>query len=264
VDIPSDAPACPDEAPIPVHDETGYYSACSSPSGSQKPVLDIYNLSDGVLDVTPTYEPGFNDINKLATPAVSNPSPDGLPDSDTLVEATQDQVVATAQSNGASLYPQLVPVGGSIRLTSPTGTNAVVAVDVAVSEDSYAAQLLSSYVIDNLLEENEDSVLAYSNSIAECVNDATSLWEELGKDQDNTQIAATIDDALETKKSCQELQEKLSADPDEAAHVVAGGKKLAEETPDDLGSVLDKSANRGWISDLIDGAEDIEHHIPER
>jgi hypothetical protein len=73
--------------------------------------------------------------------------------------------------------------------------------------------LLSSYVIDNLLDEHEESTLAYSNSIAECVNDASSLWGDLRQDQDNTQVAATINDALKSWKSCQELQDKLSADP---------------------------------------------------
>ncbi len=260
-DVPSDAPACPAEAPLLVHDQADYYSACSSYSDSPAPVLDIYNLSDGVLDVTPTIPPGFSWVNGEAHATVDDPSPDGLPDADTLVEAAQDQVVAIARSNERSLYPQLVPVGGSIRLTSPTGTNATVVVDRTVSEESYAAQLLSSYVIDNLLEENEDSTLAYSNSIAECVNDASSLWGDLSQDQNDAQVAATINDALKTKSSCQELQEKLSADPDEAAHLLAGQEKLDRETLDDLGSVLDKSADSDWVSDLIDAAEDIAHDI---
>jgi hypothetical protein len=175
------------------------------------------------------------------------------------VVAAQDQVVAAAQDY--ERYPRLVPVGGSISLTSVSETNATVDVDPAVSEATYAAQLLASYVIDNVLETNEDSPLAYSNSIAECVNDASSLWGQLSKDQDNTQVAETIDDALKTKKSCQELQEKLSADPDEAAHLLAGEEKLDQETVSDLNEVMDKSADSGWVSDLIDAAGDIAHDI---
>jgi hypothetical protein len=260
VDVPTEIPACPGEAPLRVYVQAGYYTACASYRGSQEPVLDIYNLSDDVLDVTPRIPPGFYFVNYAANPTVNDPPSEGLPDADTLVETAQDQVVAYAQNY--EVYPKLVPVGGSIRLTSKTGTNATVDVDRMVSEDSYAAQLLSSYVIDNLLDENEDSTLAYSNSIAECVNDASSLWSDLSQDQDNAEIAATIDDALKTKKSCQELQEKLSTDPDEAAHVLAGREKLDQETLDNLGSVMDKSANSDWVSDLINGAEDIEHDIP--
>jgi hypothetical protein len=43
-------------------------------------VLDIYNLSDDVLDVTPTIPPGFYFVNHEANPTVNNPSPEGLPD----------------------------------------------------------------------------------------------------------------------------------------------------------------------------------------
>jgi predicted small lipoprotein YifL len=258
-DVPAEVPACPAQAPVMVHDQPGFYSACSSYTYSQSPVLDIYNLSDGVLDVTPTIPPGFSLVNAGARATVYNPDPEGLPDADTLVVAAQDQVVAAAQDY--ERYPRLVPVGGSISLTSVSETNATVDVDPAVSEATYAAQLLASYVIDNLLETNEDSPLAYSNSIAECVNDASSRWGQLSKDQDNTQVAETIDDALKTKKSCQELQEKLSADPDEAAHLLAGEEKLDQETVSDLNEVMDKSADSGWVSDLIDAAGDIAHDI---
>jgi hypothetical protein len=122
--------------------------------------------------------------------------------------------------------------------------------------------LLSSYVIDNLLDEHEESTLAYSNSIAECVNDASSLWGDLRQDQDNTQVAATINDTLKSWKSCQELQDKLSADPDEAAHLLTGREKLEQETLDDLGSVLDKSADNDWASELIDATRNILHDLP--
>lgn len=260
-DVPAEVPACPAQAPVLVHDEPGYYSACASYAYSQSPLLEIFNLSDGVLDVTPTIPPGFSLVNGGARATVYNPDPEGLPDADTLVVAAQDQVVAVAQEYERSLYPRLVPVGGSISLTSLSGTNATVAVDPAVSEQAYAAQLLASYVIDNLLNANEDSPLAYENSIANCVNDASSLWGDLGKDQDNAQVAGTIDDALKTKKSCRELQEKLSADPDEAAHVLAGDEKLGQETVDDLNEVMDKSADSGWVSDLIEAAGDIAHDI---
>jgi predicted small lipoprotein YifL len=69
-DVPAEVPACPAQAPVMVHDQPGFYSACSSYTYSQSPVLDIYNLSDGVLDVTRRFRPG----SPWSTPERARPS----------------------------------------------------------------------------------------------------------------------------------------------------------------------------------------------
>jgi hypothetical protein len=50
--------------------------------------------------------------------------------------------------------------------------------------------------------------------------------------------------------------------PDEAAHLLTGREKLEQETLDDLGSVLDKSADNDWASELIDATRNILHDLP--
>lgn len=260
-DVQSEAPACPGNAPVQIYNQAGLYSACAAERGRAENIIDVYNLSDSVLDVTPTY-PGSTTPALFVTVDVQPPVPDTVvPSADTLVEETQNQVVSYAQQK-AKLFTHLVPVGGSVTLTSRLpAMNAAVGVDTAASEDSYAAQLLSGYVIDNLLEEFSDSTLAYTNDIADCVNNAAALWGSLRTDQTNVQIAATINNAFQAQQSCNELQEKLAADPNEAAHVLADLPKLREDTPDDLAKVLGESADSNWKEDLAKAAEDIAHDV---
>jgi hypothetical protein len=118
-----------------------------------------------------------------------------------------------------------------------------VKVDAYASGVSYFAQLMTGYVVDNLIEAlPEDSAAAYAVSIADCVNAADDFLYKAFQQQPPPGAADLMQAALQTIAECQNLKRKVTADHDE--QIAAG----AEENRDDLSAVANAAGQKEWES----------------
>jgi hypothetical protein len=249
-DVPSSKPACSSPANLAL---TGPYqtwsaqvppalratvSMCANYAGDNPEVMVLYNLTNDVLDISAA---------SGTSPAivVHAPSSAGLlPSWDDLEIYDQNAVVSTQQANMAQ-GTSLIPVGGEAVVSldgsyPPLQVN--VSVDQRVSRLSYGAQLLTGYVADNLLD--KVSVLSYGSSIANCVNAAYNVWQDLTQHDDT---GATLASVLQGYLLCRDLVDKVRENRAES---------LAAEHGDTLTPDLEKVAETAgastWESELAD------------
>lgn len=261
-DIPSTAPACGGYADVPLivpASLESLVSACVSPVGDVTGEMVIYNLSDYVIDIEPVSTDGLS--QPAITPYYGVPA-ELLPSPDSIEVYAQNAAVAHLQpaSGGA-----LLPVGGHVIATQSGAVHLTAQVDSSASDASYGAQLMTGYVVDNLIEAlPEDSAVSYEASIVGCVNAADSVWDGLNQQppESATDLMST---AIETVGPCQDLQHKLAADHSEEIAVAARADHLNHQdlTPD-LEKVTDTAGEDGWdtaFEDIAKGAADLVEHV---
>lgn len=229
-DIPSGPPQCTGSAdtftPVPAS-LSPLVSACASQSGDE---MVVTNLSQFVLDISPA-----NGTSVQLQPGQYDTSAGLLPAGDELEVTEQNAAVAELAPSDPSTV--LLPVGGQVIATSDQPVQLTVQVDSSASAASYGAELMTSYVVDNL---TENGIGSYYDSIANCVNDAYSLWQKLYQ-QPPPSADDLIQQALQTYGSCLELNRKLTED-------------LAAEHPDsqglqpDLATVAEGAREPNWES----------------
>ena len=249
-DIPLNHPACTGYAdlPLPVAANlSGLVSACTNPPAYAPDVMVISNLSDFVLDIrsASSSQPAF----RAYYPASDNLLPSG----DEIETYAQDASVRQLAPPAGTI---LLPVGGHVIATQDEPIQVSVQVDQYASATSYAAQLMSGYVVDNLTEQiPQDSALSYELSIADCVNAAHSLWQGLYQ-QPSGDAATTLRTALSTIPACQDLQQKVTSDHAEELSVAAAEHRLTAPVLDqDLARVAEVADQVGWESRIDDVAK---------
>ena len=249
-DIPQSQPACTGYAdlPLPVAaDIYGLVSACTNPPAYAPDVMVISNLSDDVLDIRSANfsQPAF----RAYYPASDNLLPAG----DEIETYAQN---ASVQQLAPPAGTILLPVGGHVIATQDEPIQVTVQVDQYASAASYAAQLMSGYVVDNLTEQiPEDSALSYELSVAGCVNAAHSLWEGLYQ-QPSGDATATMRTALSSIPACQDLQKKVTSDHAEELSVAAADNRLTgPELEQDLARVAEAADQVGWESHIDEVAK---------
>ena len=249
-DIPLARPACRGYADVPLQvaaDIAQFVSACVNPPAYAPDVMEIFNLSDDVLDI------GSANASQPALRSYFPVSDDVLPSGDQIETYAQDESVRQFQPQAGTI---LLPVGGHVIATEDVPIHLTVQVDQYASAASYAAQLLSGYVVENLTEQiPEDSALSYELSIADCVNGAHSVWQGL-YEQPSADAAATVRTALSTIPACQALQKKLTSDHAEELSVAAADDRLTGRALDaDLARVAEAADQAGWESRIDEVAK---------
>ena len=248
-DIPLNHPACTGYAhlPLPVAANiSGLVSACINPPAYAPDVMVISNLSDFVLDIRSA---SFSRRACAYYPVSDNLLPSG----DDIETYAQDASVRQLAPQAGTI---LLPVGGHVIATQDEPVQVSVQVDQYASAASYAAQLMSGYVVDNLTEQiPEDSALSYELSIADCVNAAHSLWPGLYQ-QPSGDATATLRTALSTIRACQDLQKKVTSDHAEELSAAAADHRLTAPVLDqDLARVAEAADQVGWESHIDDVAK---------
>jgi hypothetical protein len=255
-DIPGGPPACGGDTPQKGDISAAVANLVGACGGitSDGSYLGLFtNLSDAVLDVYP----GSN----ASGASVSKPPTDlGL------IPFTWDDAEIYAQTTAFSeLSPpsgaDLVPVGGAIYVEASTPVHVQVAVDEGATAESRAGQLVTDYVVDNLKRViPPDSVAAYAESIASCVNAAYSLWGALNQDQAKY-AAYTMFSALTAYQACRDLQDKLKSDPASDLHAAELVHPIgAAELDPDLSKVASIDGQDGWgstVRGLLDDGGDV-------
>ena len=244
-DVPLSHPACTGYAALPLQVApriSSLVSACVSPAGYAPDEVVIYNLSDDVLDV------GSAGHSEPALRPYYPVSDDLLPAGDEIETYAQNAAVQWLTPPQGMI---LLPVGGHIVATQDAPIQLTVQMDQYASAESYAAQLMSGYIVDNLIEVlPEDSTLSYEASIADCVNGAHSLWQGLYQ-QPPADAAATMQTALSTVPACRKLQAKVTTDHAEEVSAAAAENRLTTQALDeDLAKVADAADQAGWESEL--------------
>lgn len=258
-DIPLSSPTCTGYASQPLMvaaDISGLVSACVSPAAYAPTEMVIYNLSDDVLDVRSA---------NSSQPALRSyfPVPDNpLPSGDEIETYAQNESIRQLSPPEGTV---LLPVGGHIIATQDAPIYLTVQVDRYASAASYAAQLMTGYVVDNLTEAlPEDSALSYELSIAACVNGAHSLWQDLYQ-QPSADATGTMQTALTAIPACQDLQKKVTSDHAEEISLAAAGNRLTDQAlAEDLAKVADTAGQAGWeaqLEDLAKVAATITEHV---
>jgi hypothetical protein len=249
-DIPLSQPACTGYADLPLQvatDISQLVSACVNQPAYAPDVMEIFNLSDDVLDIRSA------NASQPALRAYYPASDDLLPSGDQIETFAQDEAVRQLEPPAGTI---LLPVGGHVIATEDVSIHLTVQVDRYASAASYAAQLMSGYVVDNLTEQiPEDSALSYELSIAGCVNGAHSIWQGL-YEQPSADATATLRTALSTIPACQELQKKLTSDHAEELSVAAADNRLTDRALDeDLARVTEAADQVGWESRIDEVAK---------
>jgi hypothetical protein len=207
------------------------------------------NLSTAVLDVYP--------ITSLTSARIYYPQADLGISPFTWDDAEVYVQTVTEEQLRAPTGAYLVPVGGSILLEGSAPVHIQVQVDPNATAESRASQLLVDYVVDNLKEEvPDDSIIGYTTEISDCVNAAYDLWSSLNSENSDT-APDTISKALTTYQQCEDLQEKLTEDPESELHVAEAHAISTDGLHRDLSEVADHAEQDDWpstVDDLIDDA----------
>jgi hypothetical protein len=255
-DVPLRAPSCTGYADVPLPvgaGISGLVSACINPAAYAPDVMVIYNLSDDVLGIRSA---------SASQPALRPyyPASDSQLPSGTRIETyTQDESVRGLSPRGGTV---LLPVGGRVIATQDVPIQLAVQVDRQASADSYAAQVITGYVVDNLTGQIPPaSALSYELGIAGCVSRAHALWH--GLDERPPADAVTMQAALSTIPACQDLQKKVTSDhAEELSIAAAGGWLSAHALQADLARVADAAGQPSWESHL-DGLPQVSVTIAE-
>lgn len=221
-------------------------STCSNYAGDDPEVMVVYNLTDDVLDVSPA-----NGSSPVIVPHF--PVPSGLlPSWDDLEIDEQNSVVQHQQSQ-APQGTYLIPVGGEALVyvnASAPPLDVSVSVDPGNSAVSYGAQLVTGYVIDNLLD--KISALSYAASITSCVNAAYALWQNLSQRAD---AASTVLTALQTIPACQDLAKRVRENRAEALAAASAKDLAGDGLEPDLAKVADTANASNWETRIANLAE---------
>lgn len=244
-DVPLSRPACAGYANVPLHvaaDISGLVSACINPAAYAPDVMVIYNLSDDVLSIRSA---------SASQPALRSYYPawaGQLPSGAGIETYAQDESVRGLSPPGGTV---LLPVGGRVIATQDVPIQLTVQVNRHASADSFAAQVLTGYVVDNLTEQiPQSSARSYELGIAGCVSRAHSLWLSLSQ-RPPAEAAATVQAALSTIPACQDLQKKILSDnAEELSIAAAAGRLSAHALRADLATVAGVAGQPGWESHL--------------
>jgi hypothetical protein len=245
LDIPTAAPQCTGSTSVTVTvpaELSGYVSACESQAGDE---VVITNLSQDVFNVIPA---GNAEVNLKSEQYDS--SADLLPSEDELEAAAQSVAVDDLRPPGDSVF---LSVGGQVVATASQPFQVYVQYDPDASATSFAAGVMSGYVVESLIRAlPEDSVASYTASVANCVNAAFSLWNQLTSQQPPSAKSLVLQ-ALQTYAACGELQKKMAADPD-VEHPGSDGLEP------DLGTAAQDAGQQDWQSESTD-ADNIDLEI---
>jgi hypothetical protein len=243
-DVPLRRPACKGFADVPLQAPaavSGLVSVCVNPAAYAPDVMVIYNLSDDVLGIrsASASQPAL----RAYYPAPASPLPPG----DGIESYAQSAAVRGLASGGAVL----LPVGGQVIATQDVPIRLAVQVNRRASAASYAAQVMTGYVVDNLTRPiGSGSARSYQNSIADCVRQAPALWRGLYEGP-AADAAPAIRAALAAVPACRKLQDALTSDRAEALSVAAtSGRLTAKVLQQDLATVASAAGQRGWESHL--------------
>jgi hypothetical protein len=235
VDVPSAAPSCTGSTGVSVPVPpilSGVVSACASQSGNR---MVVTNLSQFVLNIGPA-----DDTSPKLTVTLPSTASEVLPAPEDVLEVEeQNAALADWRPPTGAVF---LPVGGQVVATASQGVELEVWADPQVSVTIRAAELLTAYVADSL---SEDSVLSYYNSIANCVNDASTLWNELTSQ--STSAATVMQQALQTIGSCEQLRQKLTKD--------VTAERAEDGSPPDLATVAEHAGEEDWQSE----SDDVDH-----
>jgi hypothetical protein len=201
--------------------------------------MTIYNLSDYVLDIVPD-----NGETLQATPPDTSSS---------LLPTPADILEATGQADALSLFQApldgevFLPVGGqvTVTLTSDQSASVYIQLDPVVSAANRAAELLSSYIADNI---PEDSLRGYYGNLADCLNDGQDLWQSLK--QQSVNPIDVLNNAFQTKKSCTALQTQVTnavsgSDGEAKSDTTSDDESSWESTLEDVVSALHEAEDYG-------------------
>jgi hypothetical protein len=252
-DVPQAPPACDSKenlalannwttaAPVPSALQ-GLESTCANYPGNYPEVMVVYNLTNDVLAISPA-----NGTTPQIVP--HGPRPSGLlPSWDDLEILAQNAVVSGQQAR-AQPGTYLIPVGGEAVVWldaryPPLDVN--VSVDEQSSKLSYAAQLITGYVTDNLVD--KVSALSYASSIIDCVNQAYSLWQNLTQGADAATTATT---ALQTITSCKALVDEVRKNREEALAAVSAADEFDNQVLRPNLEQVAKTADSGsWETEI--------------
>jgi hypothetical protein len=197
-DVPTGAPSCTgsysQQATVPADLQT-LINVCYS---QQDKEWQVTNLSQSVLDVTPTADYSST-LQVITYDSSSLQNVAG----ELEVEA-QNAVMNNQSPDNSSLGEVLLPVGGMV-IAAADDLPLTVGVDKDFSRRSYGATALTSYVVSNVLDVNPDT---WSQAIANCVNDTYQLWQHL-QQQPPPSVSTLLSDAFQAASSCNELRNKV-------------------------------------------------------
>jgi hypothetical protein len=244
-DVPLGRPACTGYADVRLKvpaSIAGLVSACVNRAIYAPYVIVIYNLSDDVLSIRSanSNQPALRPY----LPASANLLPSG-----TGIEIyTQNASVRQLSEPTGTM---LLPVGGRVVATQDRPIRLAVQVNKRASAASYAAQLMTGYVVDNLTRQiPRSSALAYEASVASCVRLAHALWPRLYQ-QPAAEMAATLQTALAAVPACQDLQKKMTSDhAEELSAAAAAGRLTGQALAGDLAMVANEAGQAAWESHL--------------
>lgn len=202
----------------------------------------ISNMSDDVLSISTA---------SASQPALRAyyPVPGNHESSGTLIETNaQNEAVRGLAPPGGGV---LLPVGGQVIATQDVPIRLAVQVNRQASAASYAAQLVTGYVVDNLTKQIPPaSAQSYEMGIAGCVRRAPALWRGLSE-RLPAAAAAALQATLTTVPACQDLQRKVTSDHAEALWAAAAtGRLTANALREDLATVAHAAGVTGWESHL--------------
>lgn len=250
LDIPHRPPACTGYADLPLRvpsGMSGLVSACMNRPAYAPDVILISNLSDDVLEIrsASASQPAF----RAYYPLSGNRSP------------LADQIEIYAQvASIRQLDPQagtiLLPVGGYVIATQDVPIQLTVQVDQYASAVSYAAQLMSGDVVDNLTEQIPAArARSYETGIAACVGGAQSRWPGLYQLPSAT-APATLQAPLGTIPACLDLQKKITSNHAEVLSIAAAERRLTGRLlRGDLAMVAGAAGQASWESHLAEVAK---------
>jgi len=206
---PCQVPATPPDVPTGAPSCTGSFSQQVNVPGDLQTLINVCysqqdkewqvtNLSQSVLDVTPTADYSST-LQVITYDSSSLQNVAG----ELEVEA-QNAVMNNQSPDNSSLGEVLLPVGGMV-IAAADDLPLTVGVDKDFSRRSYGATALTSYVVSNVLDVNPDT---WSQAIANCVNDTYELWQQL-QQQPPPSVSTLLSDSFQAASSCNELRDKV-------------------------------------------------------
>lgn len=168
---------------------------CATQDGTQ---WDIINISEHVLDIYPASG------TTLSAPLTYDVSANPFPTlADNIEVQVQNGVVAGSTASGGAT---LLAVGAVIAAAGSgnAAPQVYVSVDQEASLESFAAGVLTNYVVGNDPDADPGS---FVQSMADCINNTYNLWQEVKDPSANA--GHLLLDALDAATSCAEVHDKI-------------------------------------------------------
>jgi len=240
-DVPTGNLSCPSQFPSGVTVNQAVQdliSLCATQDGTQ---WDIINISEHVLDIYPAS--GTTLSAPLTYDVSSNPFPTLA---DNIEVQVQNGVVAGSTAPGGAT---LLAVGAVIAAAGSgnAAPQVYVSVDQEASQESFAAGVLTNYVVGNDPDADPGS---FVKSMADCINSTYNLWQEL-KDP-SADAGHLLLDALDEATSCAEVRNKVK----EYLQSQSEQENVAQETR----LAGDNSNEAEWVTQY-ERDEGIQHEI---